>query len=41
MKVWRREYYLVFHDAGVMLFFFFLTVAYPLVYTFIYNPEIV
>ena len=41
MKVWRREYYLVFHDAGVMLFFFFLTVAYPFVYTFIYNPEIV
>ena len=41
MKVWRREYYLVFHDAGVMLFFLFLTVAYPLVYTFIYNPEIV
>lgn len=40
-KVWRREFYLVFHDAGVMLFFFFLTVAYPLIYTIIYNPEIV
>lgn len=41
MKVWRREFYLVFHDAGVLLFFFFLTAAYPLIYTFIYNPEVV
>jgi ABC-type multidrug transport system, permease component len=38
--VWRREFYLVFHDAGVMLFFFFLTIAYPVIYTIIYNPEI-
>lgn len=40
-KVWRREFYLVFHDAGVMLFFFALPTVYPLVYTIIYNPEIV
>lgn len=38
--VWRREFYLVFHDAGVLLFFFFLTFAYPVIYTIIYNPEI-
>ncbi|MCM1347986.1 MAG: ABC transporter permease [Firmicutes bacterium] len=41
MQVWRREYYLVFHDLGVMLFFFALTIGYPIVYTLIYNPEIV
>lgn len=39
-KVWRREFYLVFHDAGVMIFFFGLTIAYPVIYNLIYNPEI-
>lgn len=38
--VWQREFYLIFHDAGVLLFFFFLTFAYPVIYTIIYNPEI-
>ena len=40
-KVWRREFRLVFSDLGVMLFFFFLTLMYPVVYTLIYNPETV
>lgn len=40
-RVWQREFYLVTHDAGVMLFFFFLTILYPIVYTIIYNPEVV
>lgn len=40
LRVWRREFYLVFHDVGVLLFFFFLTIAYPVIYTVIYNPEI-
>lgn len=40
-KVWRREFYLVFTDVGVLLFFFGLPTAYPIVYTLIYNPEIV
>lgn len=40
-RVWRREIYLVFNDAGVMLFFFALPTLYPIVYTLIYNPEIV
>lgn len=40
-KVWRRQFYLVFSDAGVMLFFFALPTLYPVVYTLIYNPEIV
>lgn len=37
--VYRREFRLVFSDVGVMLFFFFLTIAYPVIYTVIYNPE--
>ncbi len=40
-RVWRREFYVVFHDAGALLFFFALPLLYPLVYTLIYNPEIV
>lgn len=39
--VWRRETRLVFTDVGVMLFFFALPLAYPVVYTLIYNPEVV
>ncbi len=39
-RVWAREFRLVFSDAGVLLFFFILPTVYPLVYTFIYNPEV-
>lgn len=38
-RVWQREFRLVFSDMGVILFFFFLTLMYPVVYTLIYNPE--
>lgn len=41
LRVWRREFYLVFHDLGVLLFFFFLTLAYPVIYTIIYNQEVI
>lgn len=40
-RVWRREFRLVFSDAGVMIFFFGLPTLYPLVYTLIYNPEVI
>ncbi len=40
-QVWRRETRLVFTDIGVMLFFFALPLAYPVIYTLIYNPEVV
>lgn len=39
-RVWRREFYLVFTDMGVLIFFFGLPTLYPIVYTLIYNPEI-
>lgn len=41
MAVWRREFTLVFGDAGIILFFFALPLMYPVVYTLIYNPELV
>lgn len=40
-RIWRDEYTFVFRDYGVMLFFFALPFAYPVVYALIYNPEIV
>lgn len=40
-RVFRREMSLIVHDAGVMLFFVALPLAYPIVYTLIYNPEVV
>ena len=39
--IWRKEYVAVFRDMGAMLFFFALPFAYPLLYAFIYNPEVV
>ena len=39
--VLRREFYLVTHDIGVLLFFVALPLFYPVAYTLIYNPELV
>lgn len=39
-RVMRREMYLSLTDVGVMLFFLFLPLVYPIVYTLIYNPEV-
>ncbi|MDE5688912.1 MAG: ABC transporter permease [Paramuribaculum sp.] len=41
LRVWVREFRLVFGDAGVILFFFALPLIYPVVYTLIYNPEVI
>ena len=40
-RVWRREFSLVLRDEGVLIFFLLLPTVYPLVYTLIYNPEVV
>lgn len=40
-KVWRQEFWNVFHDTGVMVFFLLLPIAYPVVYSLIFNPELV
>ena len=38
-RVWRRELRLVFRDEGVVIFFFVLCAAYPILYSLIYNTE--
>lgn len=41
LAVWQREFRLVFKDAGVILFFLVLPTAYPVLYTLMYNPELI
>lgn len=40
-EVYCREFKLVMHDAGIIIFFMFLPLAYPVIYSLIYNPELV
>ena len=35
--IWKEELKNIFKDEGVMIFFFLVPVAYPLIYSFIYN----
>lgn len=35
------EFKLIFHDPGIILFLAFLPLAYPVIYSLIYNPELV
>ena len=39
--VWRDEMRQVFRDEGVLIFFFIVPLAYPLLYSWIYNNEVV
>lgn len=39
--IWKDELKNVFKDSGVMIFFFLVPLAYPLLYAFIYNNEVV
>lgn len=41
LDVYCREFKLVMHDAGLILFFTFLPLGYPIIYSLIYNPEVV
>ena len=40
-EVYCREFKLVLHDPGIILFITFLPLAYPVIYSLIYNPELV
>lgn len=40
-SVAANEVKVIFHDPGAILFFFALPLFYPIVYTLIYNPEVV
>lgn len=41
INVYIHEFKLVFSDQGIMIFLFFLPLAYPVIYSIIYNPELV
>ena len=41
LKVCGRELMLVFRDEGVVIFFLLLNAVYPVLYSLIYNPEVV
>jgi len=41
LRIWVREYQLIFRDAGVMMVIFAIPLLYPLIYSFIYFPEVV
>lgn len=41
VEVYCKEFKLVFHDVGLLIFFILLPLAYPIVYSLIYNPELV
>ena len=38
--IWRKEWRNVFRDSGVMIFFFLVPLVYPILYSLIYNPEV-
>lgn len=40
-EVYAREFKLIFHDEGIILFLTFLPLGYPIIYSLIYNPELV
>ncbi len=40
-RAYVREFHLILHDGGIILFFTFLPLAYPVIYSLIYNPELV
>jgi ABC-2 type transport system permease protein len=41
LRIWLREYQLIFSDAGVMILIFAVPLIYPALYSFIYYPEVV
>jgi ABC-2 type transport system permease protein len=41
LRIWMREFQLIFSDVGVMVLIFVVPLIYPLLYSFIYYPEVV
>ena len=39
--IWRQEMKQVFRDEGVLIFFIIVPLLYPLLYSWIYNNEVV
>ncbi len=41
IRIWMREFRLIFSDVGVMVLIFAVPLVYPMLYSFIYYPEVV
>lgn len=41
LRIWIREFQLLFSDVGVMIVIFAVPLIYPLLYSLIYSPEVV
>lgn len=41
VQIYVRQFRMIIHDQGLILFFVFLPLAYPVIYSLIYNPELV
>ncbi len=41
LRIWMREFQLIFSDWGVMILIFAVPLVYPMLYSFIYYPEVV
>ncbi len=41
LSIWMREFQLIFSDVGVMVLIFAVPLIYPMLYSFIYYPEVV
>jgi len=41
LRIWMREFQLIFSDVGVMILIFAVPIVYPMLYSFIYYPEVV
>ncbi len=41
LRIWMREFQLIFSDVGVMVLIFAVPLLYPMLYSFIYYPEVV
>ncbi len=40
-RIFMREFHLIFSDIGVMVLIFLVPIVYPMLYSFIYYPEVV
>lgn len=41
LRIWMREYKLIFSDVGLIVLIFAVPLLYPVLYSFIYYPEVV
>src|SRR5574344_1093661 len=40
IRIWQMETYIIFHDGGLLIFCILVPLGYPLLYTWVYNTEL-